>query len=239
MNYRDRGPRSTIVLICSSSRSGTCANDVRIPYQETEDAVLSWFLHLDVSKVDAGEMQRLERALAEAIALRDGLQSEAETLVRSFARDDRFAGPVIERIRGEVVAVEARIAETSATLSTLRQAGGGDGRAPALSLMWDLARRNAPDEERFASRIHVRQMLRDTITSMRCDRVGHVDIVAIDGSEHRFRDGYWLHEGRWHPPGYGLFGFAPRISKKEETRRRAWLEAAVAAYDAPARQGEA
>lgn len=231
MNYRDRGKRSTVVLVCSSNRAGTCPNDVRIPYRETEDGVLTWFLHLDLEKEDAGEMQRLEQSLREALALRDGLQAEAETLMRGFARDDRFAAPVIERIRGEVIAAEAAIAETSATLATLRQSGNGDGREPALSLMWDLERGDAPDHERYAARVRVRQMLRDAIASMRCDRVGHVDIVAIDGSKHRFRDGYWLHDGRWHPSGYGLFGLAPKITRKEEARRRAWLEPIVAAYD--------
>lgn len=233
MNYRDRGKRSTIVLICSSSRAGTCGNDVRIPYQETEDAVLSWFLQLDLSKADAGEMQRLEQALREAIARRDGLQAEAETLMRAFGRGDRFAEPAIERIRGEVATIEAGITENSATLLALRDAGKSDGREPAIALMLELERANASDEERFAVRIRVRQMLRDTVTSMRCGQDGHIDIVAIDGSGHRFRDGYWLHDGRWHPSGPGLFGFFRKITKKEEERRRAWLEPAVAAYGDP------
>lgn len=233
MNYRDRGPRSTIVLICSTSRAGTCANDVRIPYLETEDAVLTWFVQVDLSKADAGEMQRLEQSLRDAIARRDGLQAEAETLMRAFGRGDRFAEPAIDRIRGEVATIEKGISETSATLLTLREAGGSDGREPAIALMLELDRANAPDEERYAARIRVRQMLRDTVTSMRCRQDGHVDIVAIDGSMHRFRDGYWLHEGRWHPSGPGLFGFSRKISKKEEARRRAWLEPAVAAYEDP------
>jgi DNA invertase Pin-like site-specific DNA recombinase len=59
MNYRDRGPRSTIVFRCSGNRNGSCGNDFRYPYEPLEKAVLYWVKELELTDNTAPETSEI------------------------------------------------------------------------------------------------------------------------------------------------------------------------------------
>jgi hypothetical protein len=80
MNYRDRGPRSTVVLRCAGSRNGTCSNSHPYPYKPLEAAILDWVEELKFSdnRGPYGTVA-LEADMASRILKRDGLLRAAVT----------------------------------------------------------------------------------------------------------------------------------------------------------------
>jgi len=231
MNYRDRGPRSTPVLRCSEERAGLCTNAYRIPYHDTENAILSWLVRLDISGGAPGEAARLEREMKAAIAKRDELQSQGENIVREIGAGSRFARAPLAQIEADLKKVEMLISETGARISALKASGGADDRRMAVGHLQELRARGAPDDEIFAVRSRIRSIIRTTFEGMWCYPSGHVEIITIDKTYHAFRDGYWWDEQSldWVPWAGAFFGGGYRASRKELERRRIWLEEAAAA----------
>lgn len=222
MNYRDRGPRSTPVLRCSNERGGACTNAFRIPYRETEDAVLSWLVKVDLAAGARTEAQHLESRLKAAVAKRDALQAEGEAIVQGVGKGSRFSAAPLARIEAELGRVEAEMATAAATLRVLRASGRDDERKAAVIHLFELNMRDATPAEKFAARARIRQTIRETVTSMRCEPDGHVRITTVDGSEHLFRDGFIFDAGRWWPWAGGFLGLHPKMSKAEAHRRAEW-----------------
>ncbi|MGU3476553.1 recombinase family protein [Methylobacterium sp. D48H] len=236
MNFRDRGPRSTPVLRCSSERAGACDNDYRIPYPDTENAILSWLVELDLSGGAPGEAAKLNEALVARIARQQELQVQGETIVSHIGRGTRFSKAPLEAIERELSEVEAEILDLSGRLRVLNEGGAREDRGMAVAALMQLARRKAkaenPEEasaiaaETFAVRARIRQIIRNTFRGMRCMPDGHIEIETIDGRGHRFRDGYWWNEEvrDWIPWAGAMFGGGYRATRAELVRRRIWLE---------------
>ncbi len=233
MNYRDRGPRSTPVLRCSSERAGTCTNDYRIPYHDTEAAILLWLVKLDLTGGAPGELARHEEAFRTKLAERDELQVRGETIVREFGAGQRFAKAHLAEIEAKMQACEAAMADLTGKIAALRLDGGRDGRSAAIERLQELQRKDAPDEEVFAARMRIRQIIRDTFENMWCYPDGQIEIFTIDGGYHLFRDGYlWNDEDRiWVPSVGAMTGIPYRATKAEMARRAEWLGQAY--RDAP------
>ncbi|MGC5779952.1 recombinase family protein [Methylobacterium sp. NFXW15] len=228
MNYRDRGPRSTPVLRCSSERAGTCTNDYRIPYHDTEAAILLWLVKLDLTGGAPGELARHEEALRSKAAERDELQVRGETIVREFEEDQRFAKAHLAEIRAKVQACEAAMADLTGKIAALRLDGGHDVRSAAIDRLRDLHRLGASDEEIFAARMRIRQIIRDTFEAMWCYPDGCIEIFTIDRGYHLFRDGYWWNDDDriWVPSVGAMTGIPYRATRAELARRAQWLEQA-------------
>lgn len=225
MNYRDRGPRSTPVLRCSSERAGTCTNDYRIPYHDTEAAILLWLVKLDLTGGAPGELARHEEALRTKVAERDVLQARGEAIIRDYGAGGRFAKVPLAEIEAAMTACEAAIADLAGKINTLRLDGGRDGRSAAIERLHELQRGGATDEEVFAARMRIRQIIRDTFEAMWCHPDGHIEIFTIDGGYHLFRDGYWWNdEDRiWVPSVGAMTGIPYRATRAELARRAEWL----------------
>lgn len=60
---------------------------------------------------------------------------------------------------------------------------------------------------------------------MRCGPDGTIDIVTIDGANHRFRDGYWWNEEArgWIPWAGSMLGAGYHATRAELRRRGKWL----------------
>lgn len=231
MNYRDRGPRSTPILRCSSERAGTCSNEYRIPYHDTEAAILLWLVKLDLTGGAPGELARHEEALRTKVAERDELQVRGETIVREFGAGSRFAKAPLAEIEADMQACESAVTDLAGKIASLRLNGGRDERSAAIDRLADLQRKGACDEEVFAARMRIRQIIRDTFESMWCYPDGHVEIFTIDGGYHLFRDGYWWNEEDqiWVPSVGAMTGIPYRGTKAEMARRAEWLEQAYQA----------
>ncbi|RYE30330.1 MAG: recombinase family protein, partial [Hyphomicrobiales bacterium] len=65
MNFRDRGSRSTVVLICSGSRNGVCENHARVPYPALERSVVDWAMFHEPAPAPVDEPAVEELAAAE------------------------------------------------------------------------------------------------------------------------------------------------------------------------------
>lgn len=230
MNYRDRGARSTPVLRCSSERAGACTNTYRIPYEDTENAILSWLVRLDLSGGVPGEAARLGEDLRTAIAHRDGLQARGEAIVAEFGLGNRFSKAPLADIERDIAKAETEIVDLEGRIAVLRAAGGRDEREMAVGKLLELRKGKAPEQEIAAVRLHIRQIVRDTFSYMYCQEDGHIDIGTIDGGKHRFRDGYWWHEDAraWIPWAGSAMGMGYRATKAELRRRAAWLAEAEA-----------
>ena len=233
MNYRDRGPRSTPILRCSSERAGTCKNAYRFPYHDTENAILSWLVELDLSDGAPGEAAKLDRDYQSKIARREELQVQGETIVSQIGAGSRFSKAPLEHIERELGKVESEIADLAGRIRVLNEAGGRDARGMALAALVKLAREKAerPDDKKvyaeiFVVRSRIRQIIRNSFTSMRCMPDGHIEIETIDRGLHRFRDGYWWHEESqdWVPWAGAFMGGGYRATSRELRRRREWLE---------------
>ncbi|WP_430912743.1 recombinase family protein [Methylobacterium sp. sgz302541] len=240
MTYRDRGPRSTPVLRCTGERAGTCWNTYRIPYQDTENAVLSWLVTLDLSGGARGEIAKLDEELQAKVAKSAELKTQGEGIVRRFGALNEYAEAPLREIDAARARLKREIADISAKLTTLRARGARDERVMAVGETIRLARkraeakddeeRNAADEETHAIRTRVRQVIRNTVTSMYCHDDGHIDILTVDGGTHRFRDGYWWNEEArgWIPWAGSMFGMGYQATKAELRRRAKWLAEAEA-----------
>lgn len=199
MNYRDRGPRSTPVLRCSSERAGNCSNAVRVAYHPLENIVLTWLVRVDVAEGSPGEARRLEGLLASEARRRDALQAKGEAIVREFGAGNRFARAPLAEVEAELKAVEAAVAELGNRVRALRVPGRGDERRSAAMHLFRLQLAGAPPADRYAARMAVRQLIRETVTSMACEPDGHVRVETLDGGRHVFRDGLYRHGDEWLP----------------------------------------
>ncbi|MGX7703893.1 recombinase family protein [Methylobacterium sp. Gmos1] len=241
MTYRDRGPRSSPVLRCTGERAGSCENAYRIPYHDTENAILSWLVTLDLSGGARGEIARLDEELRNKTAKSAELKTQGEAIVRKFGALNEYAEEPLREIDKSRASLKREIAGISATLAALRAQGARDERVAAVTetvrLAWnraeasDDAARAGIDEETHAVRTRVRQVIRNTVKSMRCQPDGLIEVETIDGAAHRFRDGFWWNEEArgWMPWAGSMFGMGYRATKAELRRRAAWLAEAEAA----------
>lgn len=234
MNHRDRGPRSFAVLRCSGERAGTCTNAYRFPYQDTENAILSWLIKIDFSGNAPGEAAKLDEEMRQAAAKRDELQARGEAIVRDVGASSRFARAPLAEIEAELNRLEVRIAELGAQALALKASGGAEERQMAVAHLIGLWQDKAPKEQIFAARWRIRQIVRETVQEMWCHPDGHIDILTIDGQDHLFRDGYWWcpEEEMWLAWAGAAFGGGYWATKKELARRRVWLEEAQRSRDA-------
>ncbi|MBN6820630.1 recombinase family protein [Methylobacterium radiotolerans] len=228
MTYRDRGPRSFAVLRCSGERAGTCTNSYRFPYQDNENAILSWLIKVDFSGKAPGEAARLDEEMRRTIAKRDEMQSRGEAIVRDVGVSSRFAKAPLAEIEAELNVLEVRISELGAQALALKASGGAEERRMAVAHLIELHQDKAPVEQIFAARWRIRQIIRETVAEMWCHPEGYIDILTIDGEIHLFRDGYWwcAEEELWVPWAGAAFGGGYWATKKELARRRVWLEEA-------------
>lgn len=109
MNYRDRGPRSSPILRCAAERNGACTNDYRFPYLATEDVILTWALHVDVSGIHGKTADKLQIEAVTARGRLNELLKEGETIMALVAKGNRFAVQRVEAIETEVTTLEARV----------------------------------------------------------------------------------------------------------------------------------
>ncbi|MCJ2117003.1 recombinase family protein [Methylobacterium sp. J-001] len=232
MNFRDRGPRSHTVLRCSAERGGDCHNAYRVPYQDTENAILSWLVRLDLSGGVPGERAKIDEAIRTKVARRDSLLSEGDEVAARIGAGSRFGARAIARIEAELAEIEPEIVTLKDRLIALDAAGRRDEREMAVAALLGFDEGDLdPDEareRRFALRSRIRQVIRESFTSMRCMPDGHVEIGTIDGRHHLFRDGYWWCEEAiyWVPWAGSMFGMGHYATKAELARRRAWLDEA-------------
>ncbi|MEH3061500.1 MAG: recombinase family protein [Methylobacterium radiotolerans] len=231
MTFRDRGPRSFSVLRCSGERAGACDNHFRIPYQDTENAILSWLVDVDMTPGAPGERGRLGTALRAEVARRDELLARGDAIADGIGVGSLFGARAIARIEEEFAAAEREIVAIKARLAALDAAGHRDDRVAAIHALIALDREADPDPaktqaRRFALRSRIRQIIRDTFAAMRCMPDGRVEIETIDGRSHLFRDGYWWNAEYlfWMGWAGSMFGMGYYATKAELARRRAWLE---------------
>ena len=242
MNYRDRGPRSTPVLRCSGERSGNCTNTYRIPYDDNQNAILSWLVTLDLSGGSKGEAARLDDLLRTKVAMRAELKERGSAIVRKFREFMEYADEPLREIAAEQARLDREIVDISATLTALKATNALDERVEAVGELIRLTRNRAAattepeikaaDEESFMGRTRMRQIIRDTFIAMRCHPDGRIEIDTIDGGRHLFRDGYWWNEEYkgWIPWAGSMFGMGYRATRAELRRRGAWLAEAEAAH---------
>lgn len=235
MNYRDRGPRSTAVLRCSGERNGNCRNDYRIPYEDNQNAILSWLVTLDLTGGSKGQIARLDELLQTKVAIRAELKEQGSAIVRKFREFMEYADEPLREIALKRGVLEREIADLSATLTALRATNSHDERVMAVGELLRLQRaraaattedeRKAADKALFAMRMKIRQLIRNTFTAMRCQPDGRIEITTIDGAEHFFRDGFWWNaEARgWIPWAGSMFGMGYRATRAELRRRGRWL----------------
>jgi len=124
-----------------------------------------------------------------------------------------------------VQACEAAIADLRGKIAALRLNRGRDERWAAIERLRDLQRRGARDEEVFAARMRIRQIIWDTFGNMWCYPDGQVEIFTNDGGYHLFRDGYWWNdEDRiWVPSVGAMTGIPYRATAAELARWAEWL----------------
>lgn len=83
MIYKDRGPRSSIVLICSGARNEVCENFARYDYKGLEDAVLDWVHELDVGDVRSTSVAEAEGEILTLSAKHDERLTRVQRIVKA------------------------------------------------------------------------------------------------------------------------------------------------------------
>lgn len=185
MNYRDRGPRSTVVLICSGSRNGTCENDSRISYPDMEDAVLDWAMFHEpapapVDEPAVEELATAERRISETKAIIERLTVAIEN--GEAIEPGRLALRRVDLLEHEREAAVARrrIAERRVEVPAEQRRG-------VIAAVEAVA--GEPDEVRYTARAAANQALKELIGSIHCHPDGravlHLDVygehLACDG----------------------------------------------------------
>lgn len=189
MNYRDRGPRSTIVLRCSGNRNGTCDNEHRYSYQALERAVLNWVTELDLTDDTSAEATEIELEIATLTLKRNELTHEAQDLITQFKGKSRFATTRVLKCEKEIEGIEAEIAALQKKLDLLKGAvAPNERKAAILELLAKMEAATGPD--RYAIRARLAQSLREIVLSMRCMLGGRVHFALRGGQKH-----YWFEDG--------------------------------------------
>lgn len=210
MNYRDRGPRSTVILRCSGNRNGTCENDHRYPYKPLEAAVLEWVQELDVSDTSSEEANELEAEISSRIIKRDRLLEEADALVRDFQGKSRTAMKRILECEAEADVIEAELAKLQKQLDGMKGRISPTDRAAEIAALRDRMSK-AAGADLFEIRAGIAQALRGIVQKLVFHRNGNVSVVLGGGKQYVFADGQihyvvdWSQEhssiARWVPDG--------------------------------------
>jgi DNA invertase Pin-like site-specific DNA recombinase len=177
MVYRDRGPRSSVVLRCSSERNGTCDNDARIPYVALEREMLRWgeaFEHL-WSRTDAEEP--LRERLASLQIRRKEISDRIERLLDLAEAGEQVLERITQR-REELTYVERQEAEAKRDLAALAMGVTLEERRNVMNAVRACVSR--PDAERYAARAKANQAFKDIVDEIRCRCDGRL-IVRTGG----------------------------------------------------------
>lgn len=194
MNYRDRGVRSTVVLICSGSRNGTCENVTRFPYPAMEKAVVEWSQFHEpapppIDEPAVEELATAERRVGEIKAIIERITVAIEN--GEAVDPGRLAQRRVEllELEGEVAAARRRVTGAQATVPIDRRRGVI---AAAMNVT------GKPDEVRFAIRAAANQGIKDLVSEVRCHPDGSVVLHFPVYGEHLAFDGMKPDIKRWH-----------------------------------------
>ncbi|WP_445500641.1 recombinase family protein [Microvirga sp. G4-2] len=165
MVYRDRGPRSTVVLRCSSERNGVCENATRVPYPDLEREILRWaetFEHLSPA-TDAE--QPIRERLAGIERERREVAEKIENLIDLAEAGQQVADRLAQR-RVKLAELQEQEAEAKRELVAVSaRTDPGERRSLIAAVRTCVGR---PDAERYAVRAAANQALRQVLDEVRC-----------------------------------------------------------------------
>ena len=197
MIYKDRGPRSTVVLRCSGEHISACTNEVRVPYKALETAVLDWVQELDLGEARSDEISQVEGGLTKLIANRDRLGGMAQSLISEFDGTSRFAKARVLELEREIDGIEIEISASRRSLEHLKGAVPASER---MALVAVLRSRMAAalGTDLYVIRAALAQSLREIVKVMIVHETGRVHIVlkeaekqyAFNSLTNRLADGY-------------------------------------------------
>jgi len=234
MNYRDRGPRSTVVLRCSGNRNGTCENGHPYPYKPLENAVLDWVRELDLPETGSPEVKELEAEIASQTFKRDKLAQEAETLVREFQGGSRTATKRVMECEAEIDLIDECLGKLRKRLDGVKGDVAPTERAAQIA---DLRERmsKAAGENLFAIRAGIAQALRNIVQKLAFHLNGWVSIVLAGGKQYVFANGEihsvfdWTNEASpvsfWVPEGLEAPKLKLNVPDNFEAIHRSVIEA--------------
>ncbi|MBJ6126729.1 recombinase family protein [Microvirga splendida] len=175
MVYRDRGPRSTVVLRCSSERNGVCGNGSRIRYPDLEREILRWaeaFEHLapstEVEKPFLETLAGIARDRAEIARKIEGLIDLAEA-------GQQVADRLAQR-QAQLAELAERETQAKRELAALASRKTPDERRSLIAAARACVGR--PDAERYAARAAANHALKSVIDEIRCRSDGRVIVRA-------------------------------------------------------------
>jgi hypothetical protein len=178
MIYRDRGPRSTVVLRCSSSaQGGTCTNNVTVPYAPLETAILDFVSEADFSLPEAeGEAARMSGNLATLEDKLKSLKARIDGLL-NLAEDGEEVRDRLTARREERKGLEDAIANQRREIEHAHIALSPTERTAVIA---DL-RTKMDTGDVYLVRSRMAQVLRELIDGIQIEPSGHVYVVILNG----------------------------------------------------------
>jgi DNA invertase Pin-like site-specific DNA recombinase len=183
MVYRDRGPRSSIVLRCSGERTGTCENSFRYPYKALELAVLRWVQELDLGETRSSQIAELETRLMRLKAEQAEFRQSQENLLDAFQNGVRAVQRRVELLEHKIEAIESEVHACVSELVHLRGSITESERKAQFEAL--IERMNvAEGTELHSIRSLLAQSLRDLFQSMLCHRDGKIRLITKGSMKH-------------------------------------------------------
>lgn len=178
MIYRDRGPRSTVVLCCSSSaQGGTCGNAVTVPYARLEAAILDFVSEVDFSLPETeGDASRMRGNLATLEDQMAALKQKIEFLL-NLAEDGEEVRERLAGRREERKTLEEKITKQRLEIERSQVAITPTERKAIIA---DL-RTKMETGDIYLIRSRMAQMLREMIERIQIAPSGQVYVVILEG----------------------------------------------------------
>lgn len=182
MVYKDRGPRSSVVLVCSGSRNAMCRNEMRFAYKPLEDAVLEWVQELDLGETRPAALASAESRVVTLIANRDRNADLARSMVSQFDGRSRFANERLFKLEREIEEIENELVVARRNLDEVRGSLPADERRAQIAA---LRHRMASvfGSELYTVRASLAQSLREIVKVMIFHQVGRVHLVLRGGEK--------------------------------------------------------
>jgi len=165
MVYRDRGPRSTVVLRCSSERNGVCENATRIPYPALEREILRWGETFEHLAPPTDVEQPIRERIATIARERKETAEKIEGLIDLAEAGQQVADRLALR-QAELNKLQEQEAEAKRELAAVSNRTDPDERRSLIAAVRDCVGR--PDAERYAVRAAANQALKHILDEVRC-----------------------------------------------------------------------
>lgn len=180
MNYRAPGPRSVPVLRCSGERNGACTNKKRVHYELFEQAFLNAAVDIRfASHVADEESARLDAEQAALQVKVSNLTDRKKRIIRTLGdSDDIDIHSVLAEITDEIKPLKARLESVESKLQAQRSLTNNDERRDAFATMQrDLASAET-NEEKFAIRMRVANLISEIILNIICFDDGYITVLT-------------------------------------------------------------